>query len=83
MRKLGLNPTKAELSDLINEIDCDYKGKIDQVAFFDLMNKSMKQSAIEEELAEAFALFDRSDKGYITGWDIKRQLGILGEEMSP
>ena len=41
-RLVGLNPTEAELRDMIKEVDADQKGTIDFAAFLDLMARKMK-----------------------------------------
>ena len=44
MRKLNMNPTDAELTDMVNEVDTDGNGDIDLPEFISLMaRKMMKQ----------------------------------------
>merc|ERR1712187_257583 len=59
MRSLGQNPTPAELQDMINEVDADGNGTIDFPEFLSLMARKMKDTDCEEELIEAFKVFDR------------------------
>merc|ERR1711900_68006 len=59
MRSLGQNPTEAELQDMINEVDADGNGTIDFPEFLSLMARKMKDTDTEEELIEAFKVFDR------------------------
>ena len=58
MRSLGQNPTEAELQDMINEVDADGNGTIDFPEFCTLMARKMKDTDSEEELKEAFRVFD-------------------------
>merc|ERR1739841_63306 len=59
MRSLGQNPTEAELQDMINGVDADGNGTIDFPEFLNLMAKKMKDTDSEEEIKEAFKVFDK------------------------
>ncbi|KAF3692747.1 Calmodulin [Channa argus] len=60
MRSLGQNPTEAELQDMINEVDADGNGTIDFPEFLTMMARKMKDTDSEEEIREAFRVFDKS-----------------------
>uniref|UniRef100_A0A6Q2XGI6 EF-hand domain-containing protein n=1 Tax=Esox lucius TaxID=8010 RepID=A0A6Q2XGI6_ESOLU len=59
MRSLGQNPTEAELQDMINEVDADGNGTIDFPEFLTMMARKMKDTDSEEEIREAFRVFDK------------------------
>ncbi|CAL8256419.1 unnamed protein product [Boreogadus saida] len=61
MHSLGQNPTEAELQDMINEVDAD--GTIDFPEFLTMMARKMKDTDSEEEIREAFRVFDKSGSG--------------------
>ncbi|KAL6066084.1 hypothetical protein STEG23_035406 [Scotinomys teguina] len=61
MRSLGQNPTEAELQDMINEVDADGNGTIDFPEFLTMMARKMKDTDSEEEIREAFRVFDKFD----------------------
>ncbi|EOD33609.1 calmodulin [Emiliania huxleyi CCMP1516] len=71
MRSLGQNPTKAELQDMINEVDTEGNGTIDFPDFCTLMARKMKDTDSEEELKEAFRVFDKDGSGFISAAELR------------
>ena len=71
LRSLGQNPTEAEIQEMVNEIDEDGSGTIEFPEFLKLMAKKMKDTDAEEELVEAFKVFDKEGKGLVTIEEIK------------
>ena len=79
MRSLGQNPTEAELQDAINEVvfviingdddiykvDVDGSGAVEWDEFCVLMYKKMREKDPENEIKEAFRVFDCEGIGYI------------------
>jgi len=82
MRSLGQNPTEAELQDMINEVDSNEDGIIDFMEFLSLMAKKMKDADTEEELTEAFKVFDRDGNGFISAAELRHVMTNLGEKLS-
>lgn len=56
---------------MVNEIDEDGSGTIEFPEFLKLMAKKMKDTDAEEELVEAFKVFDKEGKGLVTIEEIK------------
>ncbi len=83
MRNLGQNPTDSELKRIIAEVDSDGNGTIDFKEFLGLMVNKMNDTDTEEELLEAFKIFDRDNKGYITALELRLVMNNLGEVLSP
>ena len=79
MRSLGQNPTEAELADMINEVDADGNGTIDFPEFLTMMARKMKDTDSEEEILEAFKVFDRDDFPESYGSVYRGSLGVLRE----
>lgn len=71
MRSLGQNPTEAELQDMVNEIDADGDGTIDFPEFLTMMARKMKDTDSEEEIKEAFKVFDKDGNGFISAAELR------------
>ncbi|KAG0497010.1 hypothetical protein HPP92_001701 [Vanilla planifolia] len=82
MRSLGQNPTEAELQDMINEVDADGNGTIDFPEFLTLMSRKMKDTDSEEELKEAFRVFDKDQNGFISAAELRHVMTNLGEKLT-
>lgn len=82
MRAIGQSPTANELTDMIREVDADGNDTIDFTEFLALMSRQMRQSDIDDELREAFRVFDRDNDGYILPQDLRTLLISLGLDSS-
>ena len=82
MRALGQNPTEAELTDMINEVDQDKNGTIDFNEFLRLMEKKIGDNDTEEEIKEAFRVFDKDGTGTISAAELRHVMTTLGEKLS-
>jgi calmodulin len=82
MRSLGANPTEAELHDMINEIDADGNGTVDFPEFLTLMARKMKDVDSEEEIIEAFKVFDKDGNGFISAAELRHIMTNLGEKLT-
>ncbi|CAH2046687.1 unnamed protein product, partial [Thlaspi arvense] len=66
IRSLDQNPTEQEIQDMINEIDSDGNGTIEFSEFLNLMASKIQETDADEELKEAFKVFDKDQNGYIS-----------------
>ena len=82
MRSLGTNPTAVELQDMINEVDADGNGTVNFPEFLTMCSRKMKDTDCEEELAEAFSVFDRNGRGVVSIDEMKHVMSSLGERLS-
>ena len=68
---------------MINEIDQDGNGCISFNEFVYLMTKNVHEDGdIEEEIREAFRVFDREGHGFITVPDLCQVLTTLGDKLT-
>lgn len=82
MRSLGMNPTQAELQDMINEVDADGSGTVDFPEFLTMMARKLRTEDYEEEICEAFKVFDKDGNGYITADELHHVMTSLGEKLT-
>ncbi|CCA71196.1 probable Calmodulin [Serendipita indica DSM 11827] len=82
MRSLGQNPSDSELQDMINEVDADGNGTIDFKEFLTMMAKKLKDGDREEEIRQAFKVFDKNGDGFVTLSELGQVMENLGEKLS-
>ncbi|KAL3654649.1 hypothetical protein CASFOL_001634 [Castilleja foliolosa] len=64
---------------MIYEVDADGNGTIDFSEFLNLMARKMKDTDSEEELKEAFRVFDKDQNGFISAAELRHVMTNLGE----
>ena len=67
---------------MIDEVDADGNGSLEFPEFLNLMANKMRHTDTEEELIEAFKIFDRDGDQLIRVAEIRHVFDILGEKMS-
>ena len=82
MRSLGQNPTDAEVQDMINEVDVDGSGSMDFPEFCVMMVKKMSESDTENEIQEAYRVFDKERDGAIPRSELKMIFAALPEKLT-
>ncbi|KAG5044381.1 hypothetical protein AAZX31_03G226100 [Glycine max] len=82
IRSLDENPTVEELQIMMNEVDMDGNGTIEFGEFLNLMARKMKETEAEEELKEAFRVFDKDHDGYISPSELRSVMRTIGEKVT-
>ena len=67
---------------MINEVDADGNGTIDFPEFLTLMARKIKDTDTEEELREAFKVFDRDGNQLISAAELRQVMTTLGEKLT-
>ncbi len=88
VRGLNLNPSDAEVNEMVKEVDPSSVGQFDQNSLISLIAKRPKQQETLEEMIEALkqiadAPDDSSDqKMKLSNMQLKHMLSTMGEKMS-
>ncbi|KAH8247873.1 hypothetical protein KR038_011317, partial [Drosophila bunnanda] len=82
MRTLGQNLSEPELQDLISESEANTTGEFDFDEFCSIMVKQMRETDTEEEMREAFKIFDRDGDGFISPAELRFVMINLGEKVT-
>lgn len=80
MRAIGLEPSEAELRNMITEVDGSGKGAVDFAEFMKMMSKNGATTA--NEIKETFAIFNSSGSGSISKSELKEMMGKFGEAIT-
>ena len=81
MKNLGHNLKPDQLEECIEAVDADGSGWIDFDEFLALMAKKTKEAEDEQELREAFRVFDKNNRGVIETADLKTIFNALDPDM--
>ena len=82
MRSLNHEASDSQAEELFAEVDVGRNGKIGLEEFVTLMNKRNKETDPEEEVINAFKVFDREGNGTISSIDLKYLMTTLGDKIT-
>lgn len=83
LRGLELNPTQAEIQDIIRKIDKNGSGHIEWEEFSAFMGHLKRTASQEmEEMTRAFMIFDHNRDGKIDVNELCRIVTSMGEKLS-
>ncbi|KAI4368380.1 hypothetical protein MLD38_016942 [Melastoma candidum] len=82
VRSFECRPSEEELQRMIDEIDANQDGMIEFVEFFNKMASKMREADTEEELKEAFKVFDTDQNGFISPNELRQVMINLGEKLT-
>lgn len=81
MKSLGQNPSETELKDMLDEIDIDENGTVVFDEFLYLMRRQMQEVDTEDEIIDAFRIFDKDGDGKISAEELIHIMKNLGEPL--
>ena len=83
VEELGHTTTEAELTSLMQEMDTDENGTVEFAEFLAMMARRLMLSDNEEEILQAFKVFDKDGNGVLSAQELTGVLTTLGEKLSP
>lgn len=83
MRALGQNPSESELEEILKgTADPRNTGFVAFDDFMSVMKQRMNDTESEEEVKEAFRVFDRDNDGIISAAELRHIMTSLGERLT-
>ena len=82
MVSMGQNPTNEEIKEMMEEADLNKDGKIDFEEFLSLMTRNSPENQTEDEVINAFRVFDKEGNGLISSAELKHIMMTIGDKMT-
>ena len=81
LKSQGFAPTNQELLEMIADDDENEDDKINFEEFLILMHSRLKKADIENELNEAFSVYDKNGSGIISIKEFRKIMNSLGDKI--
>ncbi len=82
LRALGANPSPADVELMFKETDIDNSGKLEFEEFLTLFQTKISFPGLEEDLIDAFRIFDKELSGTVSVQELKHVMTTLGEALT-
>lgn len=82
MGSLGQSPTEAELKKMVEEVDADGSGSIEFEEFLGLLARKLRDTGAEDDIRDAFRVFDKDQNGFITPDELRHVMANLSDPLS-
>lgn len=82
MKTLGFNPTEEDLQQMIFTVDYDGDGRLNLEEYIQLMEQQKKPEDTEDDIVQAFRVFDSDNKGYIESAELRELLENMDWKVS-
>jgi len=79
---MGHTVNEKQLHAMIEQLDADQSGTVDFNEFSQLMYEIMKAPELEEEIKEAFRVFDKDQNGFVSAIELRKVLNSMGDRLS-
>jgi len=81
IRSLGFYPTNAEVQSMIDLVDVERSGLVSREDFLKLMATQVSKVETEDDIRDAFRMFDKSGDNFIAAPELRHILTNLGERL--
>jgi Ca2+-binding EF-hand superfamily protein len=81
MKALNLPATDQEIHNMKSEVDVDQNGNIEYKEYISLIARRVRDVDLEEEMIEAFKIFDTNNDGHLSKDELKVVMQIIGEKL--
>lgn len=82
LQSLNITPSDEELTNMIAETDLHGQGSISFEDFIQMMEKRSKEADLEEQIINAFRVFDKNGTGLISAFELYQIMSALGDMLT-
>merc|ERR1719347_2550162 len=83
LKAVGQNPSEAEIQDMVMAVDKDGTGSVVFPEFLMMMAHKINAENAEDDIREAFKVFDGDGNGYINRYELSIVMANIGEKLTP